>query len=141
MEQKVVCRKSKKRAGARIRLILAALVIAAALACILFESCVRRPVLTLAGERGRALAANTMSFAVMAALEERQGDMLTVTEGEGESYLVTADTAKLNYVASLASADAQERMAELGKQGIDIPLGDVSGILLLGGRGPKLNIG
>lgn len=120
---------------------LAACLAALILLCVFAESCVREPVLMLACERGRALAAGTMSFAVMAALEEEQGEMLTVTREENGSCLVIADTAKINRVASLASADAQRRMAEIGEDGVELPVGDVSGALLMGGRGPKLRVG
>ena len=102
------------------------------------SSCVRGPVMTLAEERAKALAAYTMSFAVMAALEEEAGEMLHVTQTEGESYIIIADTAKVNRVASLASADARERMEAIGRQGVTLTVGDVSGLALLGGRGPKL---
>lgn len=134
-------RKIKKPKRHVLTLAVCAVVFTALLFGVIVEVCVRRPVLLLAQERTRALAAGTMSFAVLAALEEQQGDMLSVTQTEGESYLVIADTAKLNYVASLASADAQRRMEKLGKEGVTVELGDASGLAMLGGMGPKINVG
>ena len=134
----------RKRKKARFGLERAAALACAAIVLVLIfgvSSCVREPVLTLAGERAKALAANTMSYAVMAALERERGDMLKVTGGEGETRFVMADTAKINAVAALASADARERMESLGREGFTLSLGDISGLVLLGGIGPKIKVG
>ena len=142
MESLKVTRRKRKKA--RFGLERAAALACAAIVLVLIfgvSSCVREPVLTLAGERAKALAANTMSYAVMAALERERGDMLKVTGGEGETRFVMADTAKINAVAALASADARERMESLGREGFTLSLGDISGLVLLGGIGPKIKVG
>ena len=142
MESLKVTRRKRKKA--RFGLERAAALACAAIVLVLIfgvSSCVREPVLTLAGERAKALAANTMSYAVMAPLERERGDMLKVTGGEGETRFVMADTAKINAVAALASADARERMESLGREGFTLSLGDISGLVLLGGIGPKIKVG
>lgn len=142
MESLFVIRRKRKKARIGLRRAIPFAALALLVISLLFiSSCVREPVLTLAGERAKALAANTMSYAVMAALEREQGEMLTVTGGDGESRFVMADTAKINAVASLASADARQRMESLGRDGITLSLGDISGLVLLGGLGPKLKVG
>ena len=140
MEQ-VIRRKRKKAVRKAAYLFAAGMALLLILCVVGLNACVAEPIRTLAEERARELAASTMSFAVVAALESERGEMLSVTQTGEESWLVIADTAKVNAVAGLASADAQQRMSEIGRQGISFNAGDLSGLSLLCGSGPKLTAG
>lgn len=63
--------------------------------------------------------------------------MLSITETGEESYVISADTAAANALASRIEAIAQELVAGEGEKGVSISLGNASGIAFIAGAGPK----
>ncbi len=96
---------------------------------------------SIAEERVRELSQRALAEAV-AELSEAGEDrgLLSITKTGEESFIITADTASLNDIASRAVMSAQEKISSMGRQGADIELGTVSGAALLSGTGPKLKV-
>ena len=68
-------------------------------------------------------------------------DCLITSYDNGEKvYMLQADARRMNLLASECCAAAQKRIAEVGEQGVSLPLGTVSGITYLTGRGPRIRV-
>lgn len=103
-----------------------------------------RPVLFgLSSARVQYIAAKAMNDAILDILSEN-GDLyqslVNVYETGGKVYLLQANSSRLNTLAADCANSAQERIAALGEQGISIPLGTLSGIPLLTGTGPRIQL-
>ena len=101
-----------------------------------------RPVLEgLAAARVESAAARAMNEAILEVLGgAATGELLSVREsGEGHVSLLRLDAGKLNLLAADCAAAAQDRIMDLGEQGVSVPLGTLSGLPMLAGMGPKLS--
>ncbi len=101
-----------------------------------------RPVLAgLASARVESAAARAMNEAILEILGSASArELLRVRASqEGHISLLTADAGQLNLLAADCAASAQNRIMELGEQGVSVPLGTLSGIPLLSGLGPRLS--
>lgn len=128
----------KRRIGWKI----AALAVLAALVggfCYINENL--KPVLQgLAGARVEAIASRAMNDAIIENAVLEGESFIQVHANESGVYLLQADSARLNALAAICANDAQKRIAELGDQGVTIPIGTVSGIQIFAGKGPKLTL-
>ena len=94
----------------------------------------------MAGARVEAVASRAMNDAIIEiAAAEGDSFMQVHTNADGV-YLLQADSARLNALAAVCANDAQQRISALGDQGITIPIGTVSGVPILAGKGPKLTL-
>ncbi|MDD4075688.1 MAG: sporulation protein YunB [Eubacteriales bacterium] len=141
MEQEVVVRKTSlfKR---RLRIIaLVAALFAAAL--FLYLNANMRPAITAQAEsKIRAASAKAMNDAILSAMDDdRAYAQLVEVQDNGEHvYLLQANTRNMNMLAADCAEEAQRRIAALGQQGISVPLGTITGISFLAGRGPLLYV-
>ena len=95
----------------------------------------------LASARVESAAARAMNEAILEVLgTDAAGELLSVqTSNEGHISLLTADAGKLNLLAADCAGSAQNRIRDLGEQGVSVALGTLSGIPLLSGLGPRLS--
>ena len=101
-----------------------------------------RPVLEgLASARVESAAARAMNEAILEVLgDPAVGALLSARESnQGHISLLTADAGKLNLLAADCAAAAQNRIADLGEQGVSVALGTLSGVPMLAGHGPKIS--
>ena len=101
-----------------------------------------RPMLEgLASARVESAAARAMNEAILEVLgTDAAGELLSVqTSNEGHISLLTADAGRLNLLAADCAAAAQNRIMDLGEQGVSVALGTLSGIPLFSGLGPRLS--
>ena len=101
-----------------------------------------RPVLEgLAAARVESAAARAMNEAILEVLGTAStGELLTARESnQGHVSLLTADAGRLNLLAADCARMAQDRIMDLGEQGVSVPLGTLSGIPMLAGLGPRLS--
>ena len=135
-----VIRRRRKRSPRRAAaLVLAAL--AAAAAGIGVNAALRKPVTVTAREYVADAVSAAFAEAVGTTLAEGDYDLLSVERTGEESYIITADTAKLNRLAVLAVNASRGLISELGAEGISVDLGTASGIALLSGAGPCVSVG
>ena len=100
-----------------------------------------RPVLQgLASARVEAVASRAMNDAIIEIASGAAEPYVQVHANADGVYLLQADSARLNALAAVCANDAQRRISELGEQGITVPIGTVSGIPILAGKGPKLTL-
>lgn len=124
------------------------LLLGACTACICFVALLftvnanMRPALTAIAEaRVTALAVSAMNDAIMERMDDNSYTSLITAYDNGEKvYMIQADTRQMNMLASDCCAAAQMRIAAMGEQGVSVPLGTVSGITYLSGRGPGIRV-
>ena len=94
----------------------------------------------LATARVESAAARAMNEAILEVLGSDAGALLSVRESnEGHISLLTADAGRLNLLAADCAGLAQNKIQDLGEQGVSVALGTLSGIPLLSGLGPRLS--
>lgn len=100
------------------------------------------PVLiSMAEARVRAMAVKAMNDAVRSIMTDPDKYTNLITseqDNQGNVTMLQADTQRLNDIAVSAALKTQDNIAQIGTQGIGIPLGSVLGGQLLAGRGPNI---
>ena len=102
-----------------------------------------RPALvSIAEARINALAVTAMNDAILECMEEsaNYANLVTAYENGNRIYMLQADARQMNMLASDCCAAVQARIASLGEQGVSVPLGTLTGITYLSGRGPGINV-
>lgn len=141
----IVFRKRKKRMP-RIKkkwlIILIAVLLLAYLILHTINSSVFPTMSALAEAKVKALATEAMAGAIASSVsgENKYAEIVEKVENGEKVYLLNSDTALLNSLASECSMIAQEKLLALSDIGVKISLGTLSGIALLSGRGPNVNI-
>ena len=125
-------------------LIAAAALTATAIAvCILIESTLRPNLM----ERGEAMLTNTalriLSDATAESIDSA-GDLAGLVHVEkdkdGNITLISTDSARINDIAGDAATIAQDAISCIDPRTISIPFGDLTGIKVLSGWGPRIKI-
>jgi len=140
MEEKTLRRKRKK--PLKILLLTACFFITGCIALLLMINDNMRPALTAIAEaRITALAVSAMNDAIMERMDDNSyTSLITACDNCEKVYMIQADTRQMNMLASDCCAAAQTRIAAMGEQGVSVPLGTVSGITYLSGRGPGIRV-
>ena len=140
MEETTLRRKRKK--PLKILLLTACIFVTGCIALLLVINDNMRPALTAIAEaRITALAVSAMNDAIMERMDDNSYTSLITAYDNGEKvYMIQADTRQMNMLASDCCAAAQTRIAAMGEQGVSVPLGTVSGITYLSGRGPGIRV-
>ena len=100
-----------------------------------------RPVLRgLASARVQSVAARSMNDAILEVVGAGYDydALITVRATDSKVYFLQANSARLNVLAADCANAAQARIQQLGEQGVSVPLGTISGVPLLAGRGPRV---
>ncbi len=128
--------------SARKRWSIIALGIAAILASgFIFVNANLRPVLLgLSSARVQSVAAKAMNDAILEVVSDQYDydSLINIRATDSKVYFLQANSARLNALAADCANAAQERIAELGDQGVSVPLGTISGIPIFAGRGPRV---
>jgi len=122
-----------------ILLVVAALVVG----YFVLDNAIRPTILSLSEARLRAIAANAMNDAVRETVGSDIGylELIDIEKDEqGKIVLVSSNAVMMNQLAASTAIAAQDKILNLGDQGIDIPIGTILGGPLLTGRGPQINI-
>lgn len=140
-EQDVITRKSKSFRRRAALLLCIACGLAMAGAALLSHN--MRPALTaLAEARIRSIAARAMNDAILESMgdESTYAQLISVRENGEKVYMLQANTRSMNILAADCAEAAQNRIAEIGEQGISVPLGTITGISFLSGKGPGIRV-
>mgnify|MGYP000625105161 CR=1 FL=1 len=117
------------------------LLVLVAVGYIVIDEAIRPTILSLSEARLRAIAVKAMNEAV----RETVGSGVTYTDliniqkdSEGNITLVSANAVLMNNLAANTAIAAQEKILNIGEQGIKIPIGTILGGQLMSGRGPSI---
>ncbi len=110
---------------------------------IVLDSAVRPAVLSLAETKLAAMANLLMNDAVGETFGSGIGysDLVDIEKDEtGKIRSISANAVNINSLVSKVTTVIQLGIAEIGRQGIDIPIGTAIGGTLFTGRGPSINV-
>lgn len=137
----VKCGRSKKRK--RLTIVIISIVFIFAV-CILYLRLAVAPVLkTVSEDQIRALAVTAVNEAVSEVMEQSPSytDMVIIGyDNENCINSIRINPTAVNSIVQKSTIESQNRITELGAQGIDVPVGSLSGIMLFSGKGPDLNL-
>lgn len=137
----VKCGRSKKRK--RLTIVIISIVFFFAV-CILYLRLAVAPVLkTVSEDQIRALAVTAVNEAVSEVMEQSPSytDMVIIGyDNENCINSIRINSTAVNSIVQKSTIESQNRIAELGSHGIDVPVGSLSGIMLFSGKGPDLNL-
>lgn len=112
---------------------------ACALLLAVLEIAVRAPLREAAYETARDEAARAMTRAVSEALADGEEGFLSVESAGEESFVINADTVRLNRLIGAVTEGARELLKSSGSLGVSVGLGEASGLAALSGMGPRFN--
>ena len=132
----------KKRFLRTVLLLIVLLIVLLSLSVALLSVNMRPAMAALAIARIRSVAARAMNDAILESMgdETNYARLIQVHESSERVYMLQANTHKMNILAADCAEAAQERIAQMGDQGISIPIGTITGISFLAGKGPSLKV-
>ena len=132
----------KKRILRTVLFLLVLLIVLLSLSVALLSVNMRPAMTALAIARIRSVAARAMNDAILESMgdETNYARLIQVHESSERVYMLQANTHKMNILAADCAEAAQERIAQMGDQGISIPIGTITGISFLAGKGPSLKV-
>lgn len=138
--------KSRKRRRRRIALVcIISAIIFAFLSVVLLEVKIRPVLATIAESRAKNIATQAVNDAVWQVLSDEEVSYDTLVNftyrQDGKINAVAVDSVKLNTVCAQIRSRITDYFAFLSERVISIPVGSLTGIDLLAGRGPEINIG
>lgn len=111
---------------------------------LLLDARLRPAIRMVAFSQSKSLATRTVNEAVeKVLLNERvnyESLVKFTTDSNGKITSITTDAVKMNILKAQVTNAVDESIASLSKRGVEIPLGTATGIDLLSGRGPDINI-
>ncbi len=110
---------------------------------ITIDDMIRPTILSISEARLRALAVQAMNDAVRETVgsDVKYSDLINIVKDtNGKIVLVSANAVLMNKLAASTAIAAQDKILNLGEQGIGIPIGTVFGGQLMTGRGPNINV-
>lgn len=141
MEKKAVWRKRRRRKLSPYAVIAVCLAVLFTSFCFI-NAALREPVMSIARERATASASLAVNEAVRQAAASWDTEELSRIERTGENtFVIRVDTARLNALVAGIAAEAMRRISLLGEYGVSVELGTASGVALLSGKGPCVNVG
>ena len=132
----------KKRFLRTVLFLIVLLIVRLSLSVALLSVNMRPAMAALAIARIRSVAARAMNDAILESMgdETNYARLIQVHESSERVYMLQANTHKMNILAADCAEAAQERIAQMGDQGISIPIGTITGISFLAGKGPSLKV-
>ena len=132
----------KKRFLRTVLFLIVLLIVLLSLSVALLSVNMRPAMAALAIARIRSVAARAMNDAILESMgdETTYARLIQVHESSERVYMLQANTHKMNILAADCAEAAQERIAQMGDQGISIPIGTITGISFLAGKGPSLKV-
>lgn len=123
-----------------IAVLLLALVI---IGYLIIDEAVRPTILSISEARLRAIAVQAMNDAVRETVgtDINYADLIIIEKDDaGNISLVYANAVLMNNLAASTAIAAQDRILNIGEQGISVPIGTIIGGQLLSGRGPSISV-
>lgn len=128
------------------RRLLVTLIILAALAAFAFsyiDKNIMPVVEAMAEARVRAMALKAINDAVREILKDpvEYTELVSIVQDEtGKVAMVQSNAMALNEISTRTALSAQDKISQMGAQGIGIPIGSIIGSQLLSGRGPLIYV-
>ncbi len=114
------------------------------IAIILYLNFVVNPVvISMSEAKVRSLATKAVGGAVYDIVSQGDiySDLISISKNnDGDVAMIQANSVQINLLTRKLTRLATSNLEQIGEQGIDIPIGTFSGMPILVGRGPSINI-
>lgn len=138
------CKVVKKKRSVRAKLLIVFLfIIAIVVAAVVFiTSNVNPMIVAISNEKIKAVAADAVGNAVIDIMSGHSDSEFVSVErdGDGKIRSVQIDSTAISTLAQDITLAAQKNINVIGQDGINIPVGSLSGVTLFTGLGPDINI-
>lgn len=132
-----------KRKRKRLAIAISSIILLFAVVVVYIRFVVTPVVKTVAEEKVRALTVSTVNAAVTSVLEAEPSFVDMVEYGHdanGDLNSIKINTTRVNAVMQRSVQKTQNGLSDMISSGVNIPVGSVSGITFLSGKGPNLNV-
>lgn len=136
-------RMKPRRKFTRLKIIIAAVCALLLGVLIFFQRNVTKILISISEATIRSITTVAVNDAIYYTLNDnlRYEDLITVTyDGDGNVSTITTDSLKINRIARDTAYLSQENLNKMSEEGIQVPLGALTGIEALAGFGKKINI-
>lgn len=109
----------------------------------LIDNAIRPTILSISEAKLRAITVQAINDAVRETVgsDVNYADLINIQkDSEGKIALISANAVKMNQLAASTAICAQDKILNLGEQGIGIPIGTILGGQLMTGRGPQIKV-
>ena len=110
---------------------------------LMIDNAVRPSILTLTEARLRFIGAKAMNDAVQETIGSGfvYTDLINIQkDNEGNIALISANTGMMNTLAAQTANCAQDKILNIGEQGVSIPIGTIIGGQFFSGHGPAVKV-
>lgn len=100
-------------------------------------------IIVMSQAKVRTLATKAVGGAVYTIVSQGDvySDLIKITyDNDGKVRLIQANAIAINYLNRSLTRLAQSNLEQIGNEGIDIPIGTFSGLPILVGKGPSINV-
>ena len=132
-----------KRKRKRLAIAISSIILLFAVIVVYIRFVVTPVVKTVAEEKVRALTVSTVNAAVTSVLEAEPSFVDMVEYGHdanGDLNSIKINATRVNAVMQRSVQKTQTGLSDMISSGVNIPVGSVSGITFLSGKGPNLNV-
>ena len=132
-----------KRKRKRLTIAISSIILLFAVVVVYIRFVVTPVVKTVAEEKVRALTVSTVNAAVTSVLEAEPSFVDMVEYGHdanGDLNSIKINATRVNAVMQRSVQKTQNGLSDMISSGVNIPVGSVSGITFLSGKGPNLNV-
>lgn len=132
-----------KRKRKRLAIAISSIILLFAVVVVYIRFVVTPVVKTVAEEKVRALTVSTVNAAVTSVLEAEPSFVDMVEYGHdanGDLHSIKINATRVNAVMQRSVQKTQNGLSDMISSGVNIPVGSVSGITFLSGKGPNLNV-
>lgn len=132
--------KRKRQRVYKIKLIFVTLILLLAVFCVVLTINLGPAMSAYAEERVKIIAAKAMNDAIIDSLkdEDSYSELVDIRDTGNKVYMLQANTRSMNLLAASTAENALKRISEMGEQGVSVPLGTISGVSFLSGKGPRI---
>lgn len=137
----VKCCKPKKRK--LLPIIISAVLLSVAAVFLYFRLTVVPIIKTISEDEIRALTVTTMSNSVTEVLGNNPAylDMVAITyDNDNNISSIKIKSSVVNEIVQKITVESQTNLSKVGKRGIAIPLGSLTGFMSFSGKGPDVNV-
>lgn len=137
--------KTKKKIGVKQKIyFFVALFLLIIIGILLYLNYVVNPVvISMSEAKVKSLATKAVNASVYEIVSKGDiySDLITITKNNsGDVSLIQANAVQVNQIAQELTRLATKNLETIGEKGIDIPIGTFSGMPILVGRGPSINL-
>jgi len=135
----------KRKRGRKLKRFIVYTTLIISILCVFFFYFIRSVspiIINISEEEVRAVTANAVREATIDVLTKnsQQSPEIITYDSNGNISSVQINHSLINSIVQECGLATQNKLAQLGMRGIDIPIGSLSGFVFLAGKGPNVNI-